>query len=329
MVWLPRANRFLIKRRCSTRTSHPKLAFTIETDRKSSGQSQHQREQRLKLQRWPRQRQANAKKKQLTGSSPRNRSDSFQGHMKAALRAGIFVAAILPGLSFGGARHFGFIYEAPTSAPGSFELENWVTWARTTNPEHSDQVAFRHEIEIGVTDRLQASIYLADWFYENAPGHSGSTYSDSAIELIYNLTNPVIDPIGLSLYQEYKVGDRLFEWESKLIAQKNLGPLILAYNATLEAVWEGQGLAEREGEFQQALGASYEISPRISVGLEFLHEFVFPDWHDTERIRNVFIGPNVSYRYRSWFVTVTALAQPTNTPDEPGFQLRTIFGFGF
>ena len=234
-----------------------------------------------------------------------------------------------PTAAFAGARHFTYIYEAVTSAPGSLELENWVTWARTTNPEHSDQIAFRHEIEIGVTDRLQASIYLADWFYENSLAQSGSTYTDSAIELIYNLTNPVVDPIGLSLYQEYRCGDRLFEWESKLIAQKNLGPLIVAYNATLEAVWEGKGLAERQGEFQQALGASYEISPRISVGMEFLHEFVFPNWEDTERIRNVFIGPNVSYRHKNWFVTVTALAEATNTPDEPDFQLRTIFGFGF
>jgi hypothetical protein len=250
--------------------------------------------------------------------------------MKLALRVSTFLAVILPSLScLGGARHFGFIYEVPTSAPGSFEFENWVTWARTTDPEHSDQVAFRHEIEIGVTNRLQASIYLADWFYENDPGNSGSTYSDSAIELIYNLTNPVIDPIGLSVYQEYKAGDRLFEWESKLIAQKNFGPLILAYNATLEAVWEGKGLSEREGEFQQAVGASYEISPRISVGLELLHEFVFPEWQDNERIRNVFIGPNVSFRHQSWFVTVTALAQATSTPDEADLQLRTIFGFGF
>jgi Family of unknown function (DUF6662) len=250
--------------------------------------------------------------------------------MKFALCLSTFMAVLLSQLScFGGVRHFGLIYEAPTSAPGSFELENWVTWARTTNPEHSDQVDFRHELEIGVTNRLQVSIYLADWFYESGPERSGTTYSDSAIELIYNLTNPVIDPIGLSLYQEYKAGDRLVEWESKLIAQKNLGPLILAYNATLEATWEGEGLAEREGEFQQALGASYEISPRMSVGLEFLHEVVFPDWHDTERLRNVFIGPNVSYRHQSWFVTVTALAQATNTPDEPDFRLRTIFGFGF
>jgi hypothetical protein len=250
--------------------------------------------------------------------------------VKLALRISIVGTLALTQLSsLGGTRHFGFIYEAPTSAPGSLELENWVTWARTTNPDRTDQVAFRHEIEMGVTDRLQASVYVADWFYENGPAHSGSTYSDSAIELIYNLTNPVIDPIGLSLYQEYKLGDRLFEWESKLIAQKNLGPLIFAYNATVEAVWEGKGLAEREGEFQQAIGASYEISPRLSVGLELLHEFVFPDWHDEERIRNVFIGPNVSYRHQSWFVTITALAQGTNTPDEADFRVRTIFGFGF
>jgi len=236
---------------------------------------------------------------------------------------------LLPVSCFAGARHFTFIYEAPTSAPGSFESENWVTGLRTTNPERSDQVAFRHEIEIGVTDRLQASIYLADWFYENDPAHSGFTYSDSAIELIYNVTNPVINPIGLSVYQEYKAGDRLFEWESKLIAQKNFGPLILAYNATLEAVWEGSGLTARSGELQQALGASYEISPRLSAGIELLQEFVFPDWRDREHIRNVFVGPNVSYRRGKWFVTTTALAQATNTPGEADFQVRTIFGFGF
>jgi hypothetical protein len=241
----------------------------------------------------------------------------------------VLFLSILPAVCcFAGVRHFGFIYEAPTSAPGSFELENSVTWARTTNPERSDQVDFRHEIEIGVTDRLQASIYLADWFYENDAAHSGSTYSDSALELIYNLTNPVTDPIGLSVYQEYKGGERLFEWESKLIAQKNLGPLILAYNATLEAAWEGPGLREREGEFQQGVGASYEIVPQLSAGIELLHEFVFPEWRDNHTIRNVFVGPNVSYRHRNWFVTVTALAQATNTRDEADFQLRTIFGIG-
>jgi hypothetical protein len=231
--------------------------------------------------------------------------------------------------AFAGARHFTFLYEAPTSAPGSIESENSITWERVTNPEQSDQIGFRHEIEIGVTDRFQASLYFVDWFYERDRNQSGFHYSDSAIELIYNLTNPVIDPVGLSLYGEIKGGRQNFELESKLIAQKNFGPLILDYNLTLEAEWEGQGLPERQGELQQAVGASYELSPRISVGLEFLHEFVFPDWGDEEKIRNVFIGPNVAFRRGNWFVTVTALTQATNTPDEPDFTVRTIFGFGF
>jgi hypothetical protein len=96
--------------------------------------------------------------------------------MKPALHVGIFVAAILPALSsFGGARHFTFLYEANTSAPGSLELENWVTWQHATGPGRFDHVDFRHELEYGVTDNFQASIYLADWFYENDPEHSGFT----------------------------------------------------------------------------------------------------------------------------------------------------------
>jgi hypothetical protein len=249
--------------------------------------------------------------------------------VKRVLFPWLLIATSSSSLCFGGVRHFTFVYEAPTSAKGSIELENWVTWRRTTDPVRVDQVDFRHELEFGVTDKFQASVYLADWNFTSNSETSGSVYTDSALELIYNLTNPVIDPIGVSLYQEYKAGDRLFEWESKLIAQKNFGPLIVAYNATLEAVWEGDELEEREGELLQSLGASYEFAPRISAGIELVHEFVFPRWRDEETIRNFFVGPNVSFRSGHWFVTVTGLAQATSTPDEPDIQVRTIFGIGF
>ena len=242
----------------------------------------------------------------------------------------ILFLSILPAFPcLAGARHFTYIYEAVTSAPGSVDIENWVTWSRTGNPQRADEVDFRHEFEFGLTDKFQASVYVTDWFYACGPGHSGFTYSDSALELIYNLTNPVLDPVGLSVYEEIRAGDRVFGLESKLIAQKDLGPLILAYNATLEAVWEGTGWPNRRGELQQAFGASYEISPRVSTGVELLHEFIFPDWRDKGKIRNIFVGPNVSFRHRNWFVTVTALAQATDTADEADFQVRTIFGIGF
>ena len=225
--------------------------------------------------------------------------------------------------AFAGVRHFTFLYEAPTSPPGSFELENTVTWAHGSD---SNDVFVREEAEIGVTERLQLGIYPLDWSHQR---NDGLHYDSAAIEAIYNLSNPVVDPVGISLYQEIATGRRHFESESKLIAQKNFGRWIFDYNATLEAKWEDRHLEEETGEFQQALGASYELSPRLSVGLEFLHEFVFPEWRDAEKIRSVFVGPNVSYRQHSWFVTATALTQATDTSGEPDFQVRTIFGIGF
>src|SRR5207245_4206915 len=111
----------------------------------------------------------------------------------------------------------------------------------------------------------------------------------------------VDNPVGLSNYGELRAVDRLIELESKLITQKNFGRLILAYNATLESVWEGSDLDEREGEFSQALGASYEISPCVSAGIELLHEVVFQEWRDTANLSTFYVRPHVASRSASWF----------------------------
>ena len=228
-----------------------------------------------------------------------------------------------PVFAFAGARHFTFIYEAPTSAPGSLEIENYVT---TRFNDGFTDANFRHEIEVGITEHFQASIYLANWDYTRPRENRGAHYDSSSLELIYNFTNPVADPIGISLYQEISAGRRLIESETKLIAQKNFGPLVLAYNLTLEAEWAEESLREHNGEIQQALGASYEVGPRVSVGAEMLHEFMLPHWHSSEAENNFFIGPNVSYRGNGWFATVTALAQTARTEGEPHYQVRLIFG---
>jgi hypothetical protein len=229
-----------------------------------------------------------------------------------------------PSICFAGARHFTFVYEAPTSPPDSVEIENWTT---TRFHDGFTDAQFRHEIEIGITEYFQASVYLANWDYTRSSDNRGAHYQSSSLELIYNLANPVADPIGISLYQEISAGRRLFESETKLIAQKNFGPLVVAYNLTLEAEWEEEGLRERNGEIQQALGASYELSPRVSIGAEMLHEILLPAWHVSEAENNFFIGPNVSYRGDRWFATVTALVQTTRTEGEPDYQVRLICGF--
>src|SRR5207244_1385355 len=114
-------------------------------------------------------------------------------------------------------------------------------------------VDFRHEIEFAVSNKLQAGVYLADWSYVSSKKEDGFVFSNAALELIYQIYNPEKDLIGLAVYEEIEGGDRLFGSESKLIAQKNLGRYVLVYNATLEAIWLGKELAEREAEFQQSI----------------------------------------------------------------------------
>jgi hypothetical protein len=241
------------------------------------------------------------------------------------------VLLFLPAAADADVRHFTFLYEAVPSTPGSVEIENSVTFRTGTDGDRFSQVDFRHEFEFGVTKHLQLSLYVADWDYHSgfADQRSGYAYQGTAVEGIYNLTNPVTDTVGLSLYEEVKGGYEFFESESKVILQKNFGPVILAYNATLEATWEGRNLLEREGELQQALGVSYEFAPWISAGIEMIHEVVLPDWKSSQAANNFFVGPNVSVRHGRCFATITALAQATQTSDEPDVQLRTIVGFAF
>ena len=241
----------------------------------------------------------------------------------------LMLSMVMPAM--GGDRKFAFSYEATTSPPGEVEYEQYVTWKKSKATDSDfDRIDMRHEIEFGLTDRLQMGIYLADWRYQDGESVSNNRveYRDTAFEFIYNLTSPVADPIGLALYGEVKLGDQLFELEGKIIAQKDMGPWTLAYNATIEAEWEGSDYEEDKGAFEQTVGVSYQVSPRVSAGVELLHEVEFDDWEETGR-NVVYFGPNMSYRRKGWFVTVTPLFQVSDVDDEADFVTRMIFGLHF
>ncbi|MGI9087363.1 MAG: hypothetical protein ACR2HH_06430 [Chthoniobacterales bacterium] len=282
--------------------------------------------------------QENAKKWQAIGSAPmadlpdslsmKNLSRRFALPLASLL---VGVASLPPCPAEAGARRFTYVYEATTSAPGSIESENWITWGtRMRDDRNFNKVDFRHEIEVGITEHFQASLYLADWSYLDSPaeGRPGFSYDASALELIYNLTNPTTSFLGSAIYEEVRLGPEIIELESKLILQKNIGPVVIAYNATLEAKWEGPDRSERTGEFAQSVGVSYEVSPSLSVGGELLHEVDLPDWR-AAKDSIVYGGPDVSYRHGHWWVTITPLLQLTEISSEVDFQTRAIVGFSF
>jgi len=142
------------------------------------------------------------------------------------------------------------------------------------------------------------------------------------------LSNPATDLLGSAIYEEIRGGDRLVELEAKIILQENLGRFVFAYNATLEARWEGDKLTEKSGECSQSVGASYEITPAILIGVEALHQIDLPNWSRSGPAI-VYAGPDVSYRHANWYFTLTPLAQLTRVTDEVNFQARLIVGMEF
>jgi len=234
-------------------------------------------------------------------------------------------------MAHAGDRRFAFLYEATTTPPGTVEYEQFVTWKKSKKTDSDfDRFDFRHEIEFGLTDHLQMGIYLADWRYQDGGSvrNDRAQYRDTAVELIYNLSNPTTDPLGMALYGEVKFGDELAELEGKFIAQKNIGPWTIAYNATIEAEWEGTEYDEDKGEFEQTFGVSYQLSPHFLMGAELLHEVEFDDWEHTGR-NVMYLGPNFSYRSKGWFVTAAPLFQISDVDGEADFLTRVIVGIEF
>ncbi|MDB6153640.1 MAG: hypothetical protein JWL90_2093 [Chthoniobacteraceae bacterium] len=238
---------------------------------------------------------------------------------------------LLASPAFATERKFAYSYEVTTAPKGSIEMENWVTWKRNKDAK-LDEFSFRHELEFGVTDRLQIGVYVADWTYVDAPGAHRSLYDGSAVEIIYNLTNPTTSFLGSALYGEVHVGENSFSLEGKLLLQKNFGPFTVAYNAIVEGEWEGEDLHhldERSGELAQSLGVSYQVTPHFLVGAELLHEVDLPDWSSSGSKGIFFAGPNASVRAGRFYATAAVLFQATDLSDEPDVQTRLIVGFTF
>ncbi|CAN5911763.1 hypothetical protein BH11VER1_BH11VER1_14030 [soil metagenome] len=226
-------------------------------------------------------------------------------------------------------RRFSYSYETTTAPVGSWEYEQWMTWKHYSNKDRFD---FRHELEYGISDKLQLGIYLADWRYESGDDvDSKADYKSSAIELIYQLTDPNKSAFGSALYGEVAVGDEEFVLEAKFLLQKNIGPLVLVYNAVLEAEWEGDSLDnlnESKAVLENTFGASYQINPSFFVGVEAVHEIEFAEWSDAGD-HVVFVGPNFSFRKGDFFTTVAGLFQVTDVDGEPESQIRVLAGINF
>lgn len=261
--------------------------------------------------------------------------------MKRAF-AGLLLLAAASATASASERHFTYTYESAVLHPGGRELEPWSTF-RLGKDGFYARLDTRLEAELGVTDRLQTSLYLnLGSLNEDTPtGRQSSTSLQGlSSEWKLKLSDPVADRFGLALYGELSGGPREAEIEGKLILDKRVGRWLAAVNLTAEHGWEfeEQGETGQESTFELTASACYFVRPGLTAGLELRSHTVWPPGGAPTRSA-VFLGPSVSYSRQGWWIAASALPQLTalagsssghrDLVEHEKVELRLIFGLEF
>lgn len=227
----------------------------------------------------------------------------------------------------------GYSYGSETLPKGHSEIYEWITQREGKANGTYRATDYFTELEYGITDRLQASLYLTAAHYHikgvtDFEDTDHTVFTGTRLSFKYALRSPYKDGYGLAVYVEPEYGtidkvpgDRIREYalETKLIFQKNYLDDTLIYIANVTAEPE---IAKEHGETNHELalefthGVSYRIAPGWFVGLE-------NRWHtEFEPIRLSqwshyagFLGPTLHYGAKQWWFTLTWLPQVTGWPD--------------
>ncbi len=239
----------------------------------------------------------------------------------------LLISALMSPSAQASERRFGYTYPTLTSPAGEVELENWLTWKSRPGAIRSLEV--RHELEIGLTDKTQIGFSAVNWKYDARA--RGSSYQNTSVELIHNLSNPATDFLGSAVYGEISAGERSAAFEGKLLLEKRIGRWVIGWNGVFESEWEGDKFAdfqESSGELGQTFGIAYDLTKSLSCGVEAVHKTSLEKWH-APRSSQLYCGPNVTFRRGHFFTGLTALFQTTNRTGDPSLQSRLMVGVEF
>lgn len=231
-----------------------------------------------------------------------------------------------------------YTYTYQTVAPGHLELEQFVDIIPVRVAHESDDgtlegvMSARYklitELELGITERLELGVYLE---FEQGGGDAPLRFAAIKQRVRYRLFDQDELPVDIALYGEISESAEEIEFEQKIILHKRLGPVVLATNLWVEQEFE---IEEGEWEFiySPTLGASYELSPHVSVGLEGWLRGVIAE--EVEPV-NVFLGPVLMAQLGEYwasmgaYVRLDGLGDPVQIGESYGpLYLRLILGVG-
>lgn len=232
-------------------------------------------------------------------------------------RSGVRAAAVLGFIASGSMacaddRPFAFAYTTDIEAQGETEVEQEFTWASGHANEAFQEVESRTEIERGLSDNFQGSLYLTyDWQRSRPHPIVGAAETSSlpglSGEFIYRFWNVYFDPIGFALYAEPSIGNGTRSFEVKALFQKNFlnDNLRAVLNINVEDRWEKNQLGhyDQTSALEFYTGVAYNVTPDWSVAAELDNERGFD---------GLLLGGSSAYSDNAWFFgpTISYEGQP-------------------
>ncbi len=243
---------------------------------------------------------------------------------------------------------FPFSYTYPTVPKGHLEVEQYVDMVPVRVERENDdgtiegimsmRFALQTELEIGITDRLELGIYMA---FQQGGGNQAFQFRGLKQRLRYRLFEAGELPVDIALYGEIAEYFNEFEFEEKILLSRRFGPMVVALNLWVEQEYYFDA-DEWKFIYNPTLGASYELSPNISVGLEGWVRGRFDKGSDNAVTSgplagqaHVFVGPVLLAQLGEYWTSIGAyvrmdgLGDPVLVGDFYGpVYIRAIFGAG-
>ncbi len=225
-------------------------------------------------------------------------------------------------------RMFVRTYQSLTLAKGAKDLELWSTY-RTGRQYFYNRLDQRLELEVGLTDKLQTSVYLnvehsAEGAHLDTLGGIADTSSSGIIkstlfsvssEWKLKLSDPVANAIGSALYAELTIAPSEVEVEGKLILDKKTSKNIFALNVVGEyevGFDVKKGKTEKEKELKAEVDLAYMrlLKAHVGLGLELRNHNVIVKNHVEHAA--MFGGPTLFYSNTNFFIILNVLPQWCN-----------------
>jgi hypothetical protein len=253
---------------------------------------------------------------------------------RLATVAGLLVACAASSVA-AAERDFAFSWTTHVLERGRDDLEVWVT-PRLARTADFSLVDTRFVWTHGVVRNLESQVSLDLAFQNTDQDHS----VDPRVTSLWRWAPWRADGlVGLGLVGRASLGPDVVELEARLIADKQLGDVLLAANALFSQAFFWNGRTGIDTRLEESLSVAYVVAPFVRLGLELRAKSSFQrgDYQGTA----FYVGPSLAFRFKPVWFTLGAVAQvaadqakedqgtsePLTLRDDERFVLRLTFGF--